>query len=115
MKYLFAAAITLVINVPVMAEEVSRTNLQIAAVAKTLDRPSNPQYANSTYITFTDSSWFPSVCRGADGVRIPNNDKIALDIALAALTTGKSVTVRVETNRVNSSYCDLTQIAINNQ
>jgi len=34
---------------------------------------------------------------------------------LAALLTGKSLTIRVETNRVNSSYCDLAQIAINNQ
>ena len=115
-KILYAFAIVmLVAPFTSNADEISRDNLIVTGVSKTMERPNNPQWENTTFILFNDLSWLPSSCPSSNAVRISSEDPLAVSIALSALVSGKPVFARIENSLINGGYCELIQITIRSQ
>lgn len=115
MKKVIIAAMLVCFSAMSNGAEISRDNLKVNAVSRTLERGAVAQWGNATFIIFSDQSWLPGSCSSADAVRISSNDELAVAIALKAIETGNSVFARIDSSRVTGGYCELVQITVKSQ
>lgn len=115
MKKLLMTLALFTLGFNAISAEISRDNLKVNGVSRTLERGAVAQWGNSTFIIFNDQSWLPGSCTSADAVRISSNDEIMISIALKAIETGNSVFARINSGRVTGGYCELVQLTVKNQ
>lgn len=113
-KSLFSSLL-IFLTLTVNAAEVSKHDIFISFVGAMGDSIATPVYSNTTIIGFNDFSWLPSSCSTADGVIVSSYNPAMLDIALAAVQSGKSVFARVESTSTTGIYCELIQLNVSGQ
>ncbi|XOV78020.1 MAG: hypothetical protein ACFHVJ_13840 [Aestuariibacter sp.] len=100
-----------------LAAEYRKDGAFIEMIDRTAERPKNPAYSNNIFVKLsTVPKWSGGDCMD-DWVALQKNDSIGFGIALAALTSGNQVLVRVDDSlpKIGGTHCQVTTIAIKNQ
>lgn len=114
-KWIIAALFLLLhIFSPVFAGEYMKNDVYVEMVEKQSYRPFLQQYENYTYVKVSSSpAWTGGTCL-QDWVALQSNDKESLSIALAALSTGNKVVIRVDDSlpKIGGTHCQITTIGM---
>lgn len=105
-------AALLLASAPAAAEQRWATRLRITGVGAVGDDQKYPVYKNVFWIGLSDASWLPEHCRKAPGLLFRDSEAALLQVALAALEKGRTVTVKADDAAMIGDYCTAFQITL---